>query len=1826
MSLEVARYMTRVNARSPEILAQICYAVLPAFSTFRKQMWPRLLLFFEELLRLMLDILENERWVEKSTSALEKSELDDQEEDNDPAPVAITVQEADDDTENPFLVHNTLSWAPWTPTGKENPTLVSATSPLQSLSVYHISSVVSNVLATALEHLEFTSPDDHTTAQSFYSLFETMMQAKVDIYLDLLSVVAYHSEKARFGSLSLLSRYWPKSLGHTFPLDASHITIEYDVLRHSFVRSHKGLLLTKADLEQRTFEEISVLHAVLWLEMHILDHGTAQSSVAVCRHGTRLDKLDEFELHYCVRLYEAYLGTSRLQISSAVTDYMEENGVNTTDFSMYFDWPLITYITTVIKTPFDRAHLPGGTPPGLLSVNPDQLMDEVESDSSSQPAEMTNLAHLRDALGHVIGLQSEAAARHFLDHLHNLGLITRTDGNPLLFDEDARPFEVQCSFPLPLGLDLSSEVETLFGAVEACLSDLDISMNEAGFLLLLRRLWPNGMATDYALRRLARAVVAWVVAEETRVARIIKEYVSMTATVPGMRSGPVSQQIWPAWSELRVLTTGARPSGNDYSKYRLELRRKYAIPWMLALYNKDPAVYCHTIRELCDELAEESMGVLPSTSGLLFNPLEDVLSDWLHSRPEAALAGDQQPIASLSRLVNRETEISHRRSMTMMLSGDTLLLASFNPWELLKKTALQDADGFLRSVAWLHLFARSGVDIPSGTFLDIVDIGGQHLGLTMTYAMSLVQSALLSAWMKSRGRPELQKLVSVLHTRFYDEISGALRAGPIPSELISFIKHSVAVCLLVYGCERNNVKTRGLVREEEIKHLPSRRNVGNRVSTIAEAIDVDSEFIDALKRYADFGIDEITCIVAQFLDVVLCDTKVAEEVRVGDFVSVESPVLCQCMWKFYAVQHHEISAIRMRLLLRILVADPAPFHLMLQDIYGSGSPWELRIQASTRLFKIIMDLPNPAFSLEDRKWRSSISDIFYYFFSAIWSDEAEEIRTAVDSWSQSLLPAHFEAISRCWDETMEDAPVEERIRLTSFLIQLRSHFPRWQVLSWDVVARCLPGDMDGMENSENNAGVSSDLEDRDSTVCSVSTVVLALGMVANLVPVDINVLKRIKNCLAAVLGFRKPPPVYGELQVIPASSYPCIGELVKVLDAFYPFDVTPSDMGRSGVDEESPSKLLAGSIFIDLVLAIFLELRDLDSLPLTVIKQLLECLLIIIYKHDFDSKSLINLRSVLNRAAKRVLGLVVSDTSYQIRQLALTVCTEFIKRFPLPRYYGLICDMIETAAQVMTSLSLSNDDILAAHARSFLEKALSSFASSGLFSILCERPLDQAFFQVIHNITESHSKSAGVLGGSLRDMLLLDTLRQAQAPERDVHRVQTIMNNLNTFVEVVHHSDYTEDHMRFIASALHAIARRASEGNAQMFNPNSTINMAATLIQYNKVHSRVLLQAVDTVLRAVSLRCNLDTASLRHILQVTDTLYRKANRTNPPTGQNQVAQTILELLSDGLRNKARVNSSSLSSMMEAISDYADMLPTAISSLRADCFFYLASYTSPALHSPADFDTSTSVANWLLKSAEYNPDGLTRMLSENSAERHTSPLSLRAWNILVLAALNSASDDSPALLLGHFTNFSAAYHVALRPFVQFSSTGSKRELTPADINHAYAGIRLWILLARRVFNKRGLVGALPSIFQGVGEDGVAKMIWNELWPPFCTVIASFDEDAEDGMISPATTSAWSTVAELFLFLHQIRSVLALDSSAQATLLNRLRSLGRGEVANNKLGRALSSISEPPPEITLDVAIGQIGRDVAAVEKLHAAESQRKEPAKPQERRKDVRIAS
>lgn len=131
-------------------------------------------------------------------------------------------------------------------------------------------------------------------------------------------------------------------------------------------------------------------------------------------------------------------------------------------------------------------------------------------------------------------------------------------------------------------------------------------------------------------------------------------------------------------------------------------------------------------------------------------------------------------------------------------------------------------------------------------------------------------------------------------------------------------------------------------------------------------------------------------------------------------------------------------------------------------------------------------------------------------------------------------------------------------------------------------------------------------------------------------------------------------------------SHPSLGDLALLFDASHHLLVTPSAMGSPFAEDDTPSRLLTGSIFVDIILDIFAQVQDIESLPPITLKNLLKAMVIVIYKHDFDSRPLRHLQASLRRAVRRIMDLFVDPVclNYELRQLCLTVCQSFIKAWP----------------------------------------------------------------------------------------------------------------------------------------------------------------------------------------------------------------------------------------------------------------------------------------------------------------------------------------------------------------------------------------------------------------------------------------------------------------------------------------------------------------------------------------------------------------------------------
>lgn len=191
----------------------------------------------------------------------------------------------------------------------------------------------------------------------------------------------------------------------------------------------------------------------------------------------------------------------------------------------------------------------------------------------------------------------------------------------------------------------------------------------------------------------------------------------------------------------------------------------------------------------------------------------------------------------------------------------------------------------------------------------------------------------------------------------------------------------------------------------------------------------------------------------------------------------------------------------------------------------------------------------------------------------------------------------------------------------------------------------------------------------------VSLLLLSLQMIEDGVSIDTFSLLKVKFHLAQVIGFKDVSVVpassghafhirLGDAEDIPHSSIPCVNHLSMILDASHPYDLSPSAIGGPLVDDDTPSTMLVGTIFVDITLYLFDQAANISTLPALTVKSLLESLMIIIYKHDIDVRPLKHLHTPLMRAVRRAMEFVSQDISYEIRQLALSVVQAHVKRWP----------------------------------------------------------------------------------------------------------------------------------------------------------------------------------------------------------------------------------------------------------------------------------------------------------------------------------------------------------------------------------------------------------------------------------------------------------------------------------------------------------------------------------------------------------------------------------
>lgn len=292
---------------------------------------------------------------------------------------------------------------------------------------------------------------------------------------------------------------------HRTPLTSSHITISLHDLRRSFDEHFKGLLELGPD-SIKHHEEKLIFSDILWVQLQMLNNGFALGSIII-EGEDKGSNLFSLELQTLLDRFRSAILSQTSVPSEMLCSFFDECRFPSRT-TLLFDWSTLVFLATSARFIDRTAHDYTGDPHDLF-------LGTRSANSMSQPHiyDAIPLGLLRDNFATIFHIHLDIAAETLLRQLHHVGLF-ELPGNRLLETKDLLQFgESLCLFALPLSLDLSANVETLMTAIEACLSDIDLSVNEAGFLLLVRRVWPTEMSTDYALRRLMKSVLGWIIDE-----------------------------------------------------------------------------------------------------------------------------------------------------------------------------------------------------------------------------------------------------------------------------------------------------------------------------------------------------------------------------------------------------------------------------------------------------------------------------------------------------------------------------------------------------------------------------------------------------------------------------------------------------------------------------------------------------------------------------------------------------------------------------------------------------------------------------------------------------------------------------------------------------------------------------------------------------------------------------------------------------------------------------------------------------------------------------------------------------------------------------------------------------------------------------------------------------------------------------------------------------------------------------------------------------------------------------------------------------------------
>lgn len=912
---------------------------------------------------------------------------------------------------------------------------------------------------------------------------------------------------------------------------------------------------TEDSLEGRSYEEIGTMANILMLQENILNNGVKAGCVIINRETDdpllTVTSHQQSELkststaspsvgngdgaNHCPCLSKAiqfcisYLKSGRCRGSTFLNDFYN-NQEHDVDECILSKEEYLGHLGAMMKcltTSFvsgssvvqsssmdNRRSL--GDARGFLQVtaSPYNVWEDEDDEFSEGLAPSQNLDRsvLLSWVMTNLNFKSRKTAELFLQQMRNLGLFERFDASPILFSLENNKSQlaevsekaVQCIFPVPYAIDCSSTVETLINSIGACLQDADLSINECGLLLLVRRCWPDPFLTGYTMERLVHAIVSWVLDEDERLLTLHAELTShnksamshhkqqnkwaQAALLSRMKNSPNGTDRQRQSAFFHNTTAGVSSgASNMYVTTRAALKDRYVMRWLETIHDMDKNAYTEMLynamdaiidskRENCEvpnwsepsntkkhvlQKYEQLIGYILKlkTNGITFSSLDPLIQKWLdHTHMDFNGLGvlqDKEPvdIRQLAKMC------STRPTISKVPGSSSPPEASTHPLDIItSQFSAGNKDSMARGMRWLALVVHSGTGIPTISLQHIAE-----LIVTANMPLDIVAEFLKVIWFQivnvlnvPSPRTAIADIVGYLNEAVLDNLSALNGNQNISDNSLrgaqEFVKYSSALSCYAFGCPLENISEIGIVP-----------HVGDHVANISQS-----------KRNALQGesktmpVDETNPIIRCMLSCLELDQlNVCEDVvkmfyglchwgycieDMDDFIKKCMPQLIPFVWELLSPTYDYLSSINLTLLMKLISVDVRYFQAVVFKVFEDAN-WEVRYQGLDNLFGLFTKM-DAAFQTEWLKLLSHLGPVFSYFVGCLW-DKEEYVRSKAYALIRTFGTLHLRSAFRCWEAYFLTATDRQRMSLVSLMIQLNALFPDWQVLQWESLLEAL---------------------------------------------------------------------------------------------------------------------------------------------------------------------------------------------------------------------------------------------------------------------------------------------------------------------------------------------------------------------------------------------------------------------------------------------------------------------------------------------------------------------------------------------------------------------------------------------------------------------------------------------------------------------------------------------------------------------------------------------------------------------------------------------------